>query len=166
MSLAEPLLRELEAEGVATRKVLERMPEDKFAWAPHEKSMTLGKLASHVADLPSWVAYTIEHDELTPGPENAVPEGLKNAGELVAHFDKQMAGAKTSLQNASDETLMGHWQMKMGDVVLIDLPRVEVLRRWVLNHSVHHRAQLTVYLRLNDVPVPAVYGASADEQDF
>ena len=166
MSLAEPLLRELEAEGVATRKVLERMPEEKFEWSPHEKSMTLGRLASHVADLPAWVTYTIEHDELVWGPDIAVPEGFKNAGDLVAHFDKQMEAAKTSLQNVSDETLLKHWQMKMGDVVLIDLPRVEVLRRWVLNHIVHHRAQLTVYLRLNDVPVPAVYGSSADEQDF
>ena len=166
MSLAEPFLRELEAEGVATRKVLERMPEDKFGWAPHEKSMTLGKLASHVADLPAWVAYTIEHDELVFGPDNAVPEDLKNAADLVAHFDEQMEAAKISLQNVSDETLLKHWQMRMGDVVLIDSRRVEVLRRWVLNHSVHHRAQLTVYLRLNDVPVPAVYGSSADEQEF
>lgn len=111
-------------------------------------------------------AYTIEHDELVPGPDTSVPEDLKNAGELVAHFGKHMEAAKISLQNVSDETLMKNWQMKMGDVVLIDLPRVEVLRTWVLNHIVHHRAQLTVYLPLNDFPVPAVYGSSADEQDF
>ena len=165
MGLAEPILKELETEGVATRKVLERLPDDKFDWKPHEKSLTLGRLASHVADLPSWVAFTVEQDVLDMG-SSPPPFAAKNAEELVARFDDQMASARKVLQNASDDALLKNWQMKMGDQVLIDAPKADVLRRWVLNHIVHHRAQLSVYLRLNDVPVPAIYGASADESDF
>lgn len=165
MGLAEPLLAELEAEGVATRKVLERMPDDKFDWKPHEKSLTIRQLASHVADMPGWVSFTLDQDvmDVATAPQ---PEGVESAADLVAFFDRQMASAREALRNASDEALLKRWKMTMGDQVLIDLPKADVLRRWVLNHIVHHRAQLTVYLRLNDVPVPAVYGSSADEQDM
>lgn len=165
MSIAESMLAELELEGVATRKVLERMPEDKFDWTPHEKSMTIQQLATHVADIPGWVAFTIDQDELDVSnvPQ---PAGATNASELVAHFDKQMASAKATLQKTDDDALKAHWKMTMGDQVLIDMPKGECLRRWVLNHIVHHRAQLTVYLRLNDVAVPACYGSSADENDL
>ena len=165
MGLAEPMLGELELEGVATRKVLERMPDDKFDWAPHEKSMKLGKLALHVADIPRWIAFIIEQDELDIGNQPPLSPATK-AAELVAYFDEQMAAAKTALQNTNDDALQKNWMMKMGDVVLIDSPKVEVIRRWALNHIVHHRAQLTVYLRLNDVAVPAVYGSSADENEL
>ncbi len=165
MSLAKPLLAELESEAVATRKVLERMPDKKFEWVPHEKSMSLGHLASHLAELPGWVALTIEQDELIPGPDMPRFRGT-NAEELVEHFDEQIKAAKNSLQSASDETLMKHWRMKIGDRVLIDAPRAAVLRTWVLNHIVHHRAQLSLYLRLNDIAVPAIYGTSADEESW
>ena len=165
MSIAQQIWQELEQESVATRKVLERMPSDKFDWAPHEKSLTLGRLAEHVADLPEWLVMTLNQDSLdvsdAPKPESAV-----NADQLVAIFDKKMAAAKAVLDNTPDATFEENWKMTMGDTVLIDLPKGRVLRRWVLNHIVHHRAQLTVYLRLNDIPVPAVYGSSADEQDI
>jgi len=165
MSVAETMLAELELEGVATRKVLERMPEGKFDWTPHEKSMPIRQLAMHVADIPGWVTFTIEQDELDV-TNIEQPPGAETSADLVAHFDKQMAAAKTSLQNTNDEALKTHWKMTMGDQVLIDMPKDECLRRWVLNHIVHHRAQLTVYLRLNDVAVPACYGSSADENDM
>ncbi len=165
MGLAEPMLAELELESVATRKVLERMPDNKFDWKPHEKSMTIGQLASHVSDIPRWIAFTIEQDELDI-VNQPMPTPATKASELVAYFDEQMAAAKTALQNTDDDALQKNWKMKMGDVVLIDSPKVEVIRRWALNHIVHHRAQLTVYLRLNDVAVPAVYGSSADENDL
>jgi uncharacterized damage-inducible protein DinB len=165
MSIAEPLLTELEAESVATRKVLERIPDDKFEWSPHEKSMAFDRLASHVADIPGWVALIVEQDELVLGPDTPAPEVFENVEDLVADFETKMEAARISLRNASDETLTGNWKMKMGDQVLIDSPRFQVLRTWVLSHLIHHRAQLSVYLRLNDVPVPAIYGASADEQE-
>ena len=166
MSIARLLLKELVAEGATTRKVLERMPEEKFEWTPHEKSMPLGKLASHVAHIPSWVAFTLERDELVAGPDTPGPKPAKNAAELVANFDQEMEAAKASLEIVEDATLKANWKMKMGDRVVIDAPRHEVLRRWVFNHMVHHRAQLGLYLRLNDLPVPAIYGSSADEQDW
>ena len=165
MSVAKVMLAELELEGVATRKVLERMPDDKFGWKPHEKSMELGKLASHVSDIASWVAMTVEQDELDLA-KGAPNFSAANAAELVAHFDQGMASAKRVLENTSDADLKKHWRMIMGEMVLIDLPKDETLRRWVLNHMVHHRAQLTVYMRLNDVAVPAVYGSSADENEL
>jgi len=142
------------------------MPEEKFEWTPHEKSMPLGKLASHVAHIPSWVVFTLERDEFAPGPDTPGPKPAKNAAELVANFDQEMEAAKASLETVEDATLKANWKMKMGDQVVIDAPRHEVLRRWVFNHMVHHRAQLGLYLRLNDLPVPAIYGSSADEQDW
>lgn len=165
MSVAETILAELELEGVATRKVLERMPDDKFQWTPHKKSMTIQKLASHVADIPGWVPMTVEQDELDV-TKVTQPPAMETAADLVAHFDMQMAAAKKTLQGTSDDTLKANWKLVMGDQVLVDLPKGECLRRWVLNHIVHHRAQLTVYLRLNDVAVPACYGSSADENDL
>jgi uncharacterized damage-inducible protein DinB len=165
MSMAELLLKELEEEGIATRKVLERMPSCKFDWTPHEKSLTLGRLASHVADIPGWVTFTVEQDSLDVSTAPP-PEAAESAEQLVAIFDTKMAAAKVTLENTDDATLVENWKMTMGDMVLIDSPKGQVLRRWVLNHIVHHRAQLTVYLRLNDVAVPAVYGSSADEQDM
>jgi len=164
MNLVEPLLKDLEAESAATLKVLERIPEEKFGWSPHEKSLTFGQLASHVADIPRWVSLTIDENELVMGPDTPAPEQFENATALVDNFVKKMEAATVSLQNVSEERMLGHWQMKMVDQVLIDSPRTDVIRTWVINHLIHHRAQLSVYLRLNDILVPAIYGSSADEQ--
>jgi len=144
MSIAEPLLTELEAESVATRTVLERIPEEKFGWSPHEKSMAFGSLASHLANIPGWAALIVEQNELALGPDTPAPEVFDHAGNLVAYFETKMEAARISLRNASDETLTGNWKMKMGDQVLIDSPRFQVLRTWVLSHLIHHRAQLSV----------------------
>jgi uncharacterized damage-inducible protein DinB len=163
--ITQSLLQELEYETPATRKTLERVPE-KLDWAPHTKSMTLGRLAQHVAEIPDWAVKAITLDELDLAPPGAPPQKppvLTSAAELVAAFDKNIAAAKAALAGTNDDHMMKPWSLKMGGKTILTLPRVAVVRNFVLNHNVHHRAQLGVYLRLNNVPVPSVYGPSADE---
>ncbi|MBL8006374.1 MAG: DinB family protein [Ignavibacteria bacterium] len=163
MKLYEPVLQELLSESKATRKMLEAVPEDKFSWKPHEKSMTLGHLASHLADIPNWVSATVETDELDFAASEYKPVNAGSKAELLKIFDDSMAKAVECLKKASDETLSGNWKMRSGDTVYFDLPKLIVLRNFVLSHSIHHRGQLSVYLRLNDIPLPSVYGPTADE---
>lgn len=163
MSLNESLLQELQQEAQSTRKMLERVPDDKFGWKPHEKSMTLGHLASHLADIPNWVSATVETDELDFAASEYKPVNAGSKAELLKIFDDSMAKAVECLKKASDETLSGNWKMRSGDTVYFDLPKLIVLRNFVLSHSIHHRGQLSVYLRLNDIPLPSVYGPTADE---
>jgi uncharacterized damage-inducible protein DinB len=166
MTLSESLLPEFDNELANTRKTLERVPEDKFDWKPHEKSATMGGLATHLANLPSWTVYTIERDELDIAPPGAPPfrvEAANSRQELLDTFDKNVAAARASLAAASDEHLFKTWKLLSGGNEVLALPRIAVLRSFVMNHNIHHRAQLGVYLRLNDVPVPAIYGPSADE---
>lgn len=163
--LTQSLLQELEFEIPATRKTLERVPA-KFDWAPHSKSMKLGRLAQHLAEIPDWAVKAITLDELDLAPPGAAPYKppvLTSAAEVLAEYDKNIAAAKTALAGTTDEHLMKPWSLKMGGKTILTLPRVAVVRNFVLNHNVHHRAQMGVYLRLNDVPVPSVYGPSADE---
>jgi Uncharacterized protein conserved in bacteria len=166
MSISANLLPEFEHEMRTTRLTLERIPNDKFNWAPHEKSMSFGSLASHLADIPSWVCGTINHDslDLAPpdGPARALPQP-KSREEVLELFDMNVASARQSLAGASDEVLLADWSLLAGGKNLLTMPRVGVIRKWVLNHTIHHRAQLSVYLRLNNIPVPAIYGPSADE---
>jgi uncharacterized damage-inducible protein DinB len=166
MTLSELLTPEFDREMATSRTLLERAPEEKFAWAPHIKSMTLGRLTSHVAELPTWVNATIGATELDLAP----PDGTKyqatvhsTRAELLETFDKNVAAARPVLAAATDDELAVGWSLKMGGETLFTQPRHEVLRTWVLNHIVHHRAQLSVYLRLLEVPVPMIYGPSADE---
>lgn len=163
MKLYEPVLQELLSESKATRKMLEAVPEEKFSWKPHEKSMALGYLASHLADIPNWVTATVETDELDFAASDYKPVNAKSKAELLKMFDDSMAKAVECLKKASDETLSGNWKMRSGDTVYFDLPKLIVLRNFVLSHSIHHRGQLSVYLRLNDIPLPSVYGPTADE---
>jgi len=169
MAISQALLPEFEQEMANTRKTLERVPEDKFGWKPHEKSMTLGGLASHLANLPSWTVMTVEKDSLDLAPEG-VPapriEAAKSRKEVLDTFDKHAASARAVLAGASDEQLRKPWSLLSNGRTIFTLPRVAVLRSFVINHMIHHRAQLGVYLRLNDVPVPAIYGPSADEGTF
>jgi uncharacterized damage-inducible protein DinB len=163
--LTQSLLQELEFEIPATRKTLERVPE-KFDWAPHGKSMNLGRLAQHLAEIPDWAVKAITLDELDLAPPGAAPYKppvLTSTAQILAEYDKNIAAAKAALAGTTDEHLMKPWSLKMGGKTLMTLPRVAVVRNFVLNHNVHHRAQMGVYLRLNDVPVPSVYGPSADE---
>lgn len=163
------LLGEFDQEMSHTRKTLERVPEDRFEWRPHQKSETMGRLAGHLANLPTWAALTVDQDEFdtapggTPVPSPPAPE---TTAELVARFDKNAAEARAAIVRASDEKLGKPWSLLHDGNTLLTLPRHAVLRSFVFNHIVHHRAQLGVYLRLNDIPVPSIYGPSADENPF
>ncbi len=163
MAINEAFIGELQQEAATTRKVLERIPTENFDWKPHEKSMSMHRLATHVADMFSWVAPTMEQDELdfAKGYEEPKPA---NTEELVEMFDKNVAAAMESLKNAEDAVFMQNWTLRNGEQIYFQMPKAAVVRSFVMNHIVHHRVQLSVYLRLNDIPVPALYGPSADEQ--
>jgi len=148
-----------------TRKVLERMPMDRYDWKPHDRSFSLGKLATHVAHLPGWLTMTLATDELDIGQPFQQPTP-KTTGELLELFDQTAAQARASLAGAADEEFFKKWSLRNGDHVIFTMPKIAVVRGVVLNHLIHHRGQLTVYLRLNDVPVPGLYGPSADEGSF
>ena len=162
MAIADALLPEFDHEMAVTRKLLERVPEDKFEWKPHPKSMSLVELATHVATIPSWGAPTLNQPELDLGglAPNTAP-GSRT--ELLARFDKNVAETRAALVGKTDAEMMTVWSLKHNGQKIFTMPRAAVWRGFVLNHHVHHRGQLSVYLRLNDVPVPAMYGPSADE---
>jgi uncharacterized damage-inducible protein DinB len=166
MSISASLLPEFDQEMANTRKALERMPDDKFDWKPHEKSGTMGWLANHLANLPSWTVYTINQDSLDLAPtggESIKWEGKGSRQELLDYFDTNVGAARAAIAGASDEEMLKPWSLLKGGVTLMTLPKIAVLRGFVMNHVIHHRGQFTVYLRLNDVPVPSIYGPSADE---
>ena len=162
MAIADALLPEYDHEMAVTRKLLERVPEGKFDWKPHPKSMSFIALASHVATIPSWGAPTLNLPELDLGgvPPNTAPA---SRAELLEQFDKNVAETRAALVGKTDAEMMVVWSLKNNGQKLFTLPRAAVWRGFVMNHHIHHRAQLSVYLRLNDVAVPAMYGPSADE---
>ena len=161
MKLNELLLAQLERESPATRKALEVVPEGKNDWKPHDKSMNLGTLASLVASMPSWFPMIAEMDELDIGTGEGAPKPVSTPKELIAMHDKAMQGARASLSKATDDQLMKNWRLLFRGKVLDDRPRHLIIADTIA-HLAHHRGQLTVYLRLNGRPVPAIYGASAD----
>ncbi|MCH9651979.1 MAG: DinB family protein [Deltaproteobacteria bacterium] len=166
MSMSQIFLSEFDHEMANTRKTLERIPDDKLNWKPHEKSWSVGELGTHVANLPSWTVYTLEQESLDvapPGEEPYREEQATSGGELVERFDKNVAAARAAIEGASDEDFSVAWTLLAGGKELFTMPRAAVIRSMILNHLIHHRAQLGVYLRLNDLPVPALYGPSADE---
>jgi uncharacterized damage-inducible protein DinB len=169
MTLSELFLPEFDSEMKGTRRTLERVPESKFAWKPHEKSGTMGWLAGHLANLPSWATLTVNQDsiDLMPGgkplPTAQVPT---TTAELLALFDSKSAEGRAAIAGASDEALRKPWTLYKAGTQLLVMPKFVVLRSFVLNHMIHHRAQLGVYLRLNNLPVPSIYGPSADEAPF
>ncbi len=163
MTIPELFLEEFDVEMPGTRKLLERVPEASFAWKPHEKSMTLGRLASHIADLPARCSTIITTEELVRQPGFA-PWAASSTAELLDHFDAAITEARAALAGLRDDQLTVMWTLKMGDRTLASLPRVMALRRVFMNHIIHHRAQLGVFLRLLDVPIPGMFGASADDQ--
>lgn len=162
MNFTEMFLAEFDQEMAATRRTLERVPDGKPDWKPHDKSMTLSRLANHVAEIPGWVAVTLQQESLDL-PETYQPQILASREEIVAAFDKNVAEARQAIQAADPAGLDRTWTLLFGGKPVLSMPRHAVLRGMVMNHLIHHRAQLGVYLRLNDIPVPAIYGPSADE---
>ena len=155
---------DLEAEFAATRRLLERFPAEHADFKPHEKSMSLAVLASHVATLPNFAVIMLNTDEHDMGATPYKPEVGRTAEELVALFDRSAASAREAVEGASHERLGHRWQLKFGPQVFIDDRRGKVLRQHLVSHAAHHRGQLTVYYRLLGVPVPGMYGPTADEQ--
>jgi uncharacterized damage-inducible protein DinB len=166
MSVAESILPEFEHETANTRKVLERVPEDKLDWKAHPKSNTIGWVAAHLVEIPGWVAGTLEQDSWDLNPPGGEPyrtPTLTSRKQILEMFDKNVAEAKRALAAAKDPDFVKNWSLLSGGQAVFTMPRVAVIRSFVLNHMIHHRAHLCVYLRLNDVPVPALYGPSGDE---
>jgi uncharacterized damage-inducible protein DinB len=161
MKISEMLLPEFDQEMANTRKILDCVPEDKFAWQPHAKSMTLGKLASHVTELSSWGAVVIDQDKLEITPDMKPFSAASKAGLLEA-LDKNAAATRAAIAGASDEDLGKIWTFIYAGHTVFAMPRTVVLRNMVMSHIIHHRGQLSVYLRLLDVPIPGMYGPSAD----
>ena len=162
-NIASAFIAEIEPEAAVARKCLERVPADKFDWKPHEKSMTFGRLAVHVAEMFGWVDVALTTDELDFAVNPETPFEPKTTDELVAYLDKEISKAKSRLAQTPDEAFMHDWTLRAGEMVYFTLPKIVVMRNVVLNHIYHHRGQLSVYLRMNDIPVPSIYGPSADE---
>jgi uncharacterized damage-inducible protein DinB len=160
MNLNEPLIAELQIEAGTTRKMLERVPQDSLAWKPHGKSRTLGEIAAHIADLPGLFIATLNRDECDRYDYQAVSDTVP---DILEAFDRNISGAFEALKTLSDERLLAPWRYKYGEQVIFEMPRLVVIRTTALNHLIHHRGQLSVYLRLLDVPLPPVYGPTADE---
>ena len=165
MPIADMLISELEREAKTTRRVLERVPDDKLTWKPHVKSMSLGRLAQHVATIPGAISGMAMFDSYDVEKFSEPPE-LESRAAILAAFDESLAQAKTNLAAADDAAMMKNWSFNMGGKPIMTVPRIGVYRAILLNHLYHHRGQLTVYLRLLDVPVPSIYGPSADENPF
>ena len=166
MAINQSLLGEFDHEMTNTRKALERVPDGKFDWKPHTKSMSMGALAGHIAQIPLWAKLTIETPQFDVAPVGgpAVQQAeLKTRAQVLDFFDKHVPEARAALAGASDQSMMTTWTLLSGGKTIFTMPRVAVLRGMIMNHLIHHRAQLGVYLRLNDIPVPATYGPSADE---
>ena len=166
MGLKDALLPEFDHEMSTTRRLLERVPDGEFGWKPHDKSMTLGRLAAHIANIPFWMSMTLETtvfelDSLPPESQRHVPE---SQAAVLKDFDTKVGTARARLAAALDAELLTPWTLKKGGQEMFTMPRISALRGFVMNHIIHHRGQLSVYLRLKNVPVPPIYGPTADEQ--
>jgi uncharacterized damage-inducible protein DinB len=163
MSAIPALLAELEHEAASTRRLLALLPASQGDYRPHPKSMSLGDLGVHVAEMYGWFDVTLNHAELDFAKTPYKPAPFESGEELVARMDRLLTQGKAALAAATDATLGEMWTMRSGDHVMFTMPKGVVLRTFVYNHIVHHRAQLSVYLRLLDIPIPGMYGPSADE---
>jgi len=166
MSFSETLLPEFDAEMKNTRALLERVPDNLLEYQPHPKSMKLGRLAGHVAELAGWGITALETDLLELDPSNWKPWIPKSSGEILEAFDKNTARARAAIAAATDQKWGEIWTMKFAGNTIMSMPRSAVMRSTVMNHLVHHRAQLGVFLRLNNIEIPGMYGPSADEMKF
>ena len=165
MSTIETLLKELEQEAVATRKMLSCVPNDKYDWQPHPKSMTVRRLATHISELPSWITMGLTTDELDFAKVDYKPEEINDTATLLAVFEKNYADGRTHLAATNEDVLQERWVLRNGDAIYMDTNKAGVVRV-SLSQTIHHRAQLGVFLRLLNIPIPGSYGPSADEQEF
>ncbi len=163
-TLGHVFAAELEHEAAATRRMLERLPAEKFDWKPHEKSTPMGALAVHIVEMIDWAQLAVTTTELDYAVQPYKPFKPKTNAELLAYFDQNVAGAIAALRNTSTDAIKKTWTVRNGERIFFEKPRIQVLRSDCFNHIIHHRGQLSVYLRLNDIPVPGVYGPTADEQ--
>jgi uncharacterized damage-inducible protein DinB len=165
MSIAQTILPQFDHEIATTRRVLERLPAERMGWKPHPKSWTLGELSSHIATIPGWGAAIMALTELDPSPKpgDPAPERATSAASAVDLLGRNAAKARAAIAAASDADFHVPWSLKLGGAIVFTMPRVAVVRGFVLSHLIHHRGELMVYLRLCDVPLPSVYGPTADE---
>ena len=162
-TISQSFLSELERESINTRRMLERVPLEKGEWQPHEKSFPIAILATHIAEIPGWTELMIAADELDFSTMKYTPPVIQNSSDLLKLFDENVAKAKAQLLEADEDKYNSSWTMRHGDTVYFTMSKEQVIRTWVLNHIVHHRAQLGVYLRLLNIPVPGMYGPTADD---
>ena len=166
MAIAKGLLPEFDHEMATTRKMLERFPEDKVEWRPHETCMPLGRLAGHVAELAGWVTVTMNQDKLEMDPANYKANIITSRADALKQFDDTVSSARAAIAGASDETFMKPWTFVARGQTVFTMPKAAVLRTFVMNHLIHHRGQLAAFYRIAGVPVPSLYGPSKDEQVF
>ncbi len=162
MAMADALLPEFDHEMTVTRKLLERVPDGQFDWKPHQKSMSLGQLAQHVATIPRWGTVTMSQSDFDLAADER-PPALTTRAELLSIFDQHVKDARAALVSKGDGELMAPWALKRAGTTIFSMPKASVWRSFVMSHMIHHRAQLGVYLRMHDIPLPSVYGPSADE---
>lgn len=165
MAIKDTLLPEYDHEMATTRRLLDRVPEAEFAWRPHERSMSLGELSGHLANIPMWCSAVLDAPQFDlatlPAQRGQVPSSRT---ALLKDFDTRVSAARASLVERTDAELLTPWTLRHGTREIFTLPRISAIRSFVMNHSIHHRGQLSVYLRLKNIPVPAMYGPTADEQ--
>ena len=165
MAIKDALLPEFDHEMATTRRLLERVPDAEFAWKPHDKSMSLGQLAGHIANLPRWCIITLENTTFDLDTfSDARPLQPESRAAVVKEFDEKVKAARALLVAQSDPELLTPWTLKKGGQEIFTMPRISAIRSFVMNHLIHHRGQLSVYLRLKNVPIPPIYGPTADEQ--
>ena len=165
MAIKDGLLPEFDHEMGTTRRLLERVPESEFGWKPHDKSFALGHLAAHIANLPTWIGMTLDATEFDAADfgDEARPRPPASRAELLARFDANAKQARAKLDDQIDPAFLVPWTLKSAGQELFTMPKLSVLRIFVMNHLIHHRGQLSVYLRLRNVPLPSIYGPTADE---
>jgi uncharacterized damage-inducible protein DinB len=165
MAIKDALLPEYDHEMGSTRRLLERVPEADFNWKPHDKSFSLGQLAGHLANIPNWIPYTCDYAifDVTSIGDDARPKDPASLTELLATFDANVKKGRKKIEEQTDASLMGMWTFKQGEQEIFTMPKISVLRSFIMNHTIHHRGQLTVYLRLRNVALPSIYGPTADE---
>lgn len=168
MAIAESMLPEFDHETAATRTLLERVPDAKAAWKPHDKSMSLGELATHIATIPSWAPVTLKQTEFDTNPvggQNYTPPAYESTSKLLAVFDDGVKAARAMLAASTDGEMMVPWALKSAGKTIFSMPRAGVFRSFIMNHVIHHRGQLSVYLRMCDVSLPPIYGPTADTKE-